>query len=92
MKVIICIEACEPYTIGPFGPGEVYGSGALAEKGKIYYANNCSSCKHYYVAAEKYSNGNPAHTHQSFMGLYESKYFVDLASYREIQIDSILND
>ena len=92
MKAIICMETCEPYAIGPFGVREYYGSGVLAEKGKIYYANTCSKSEYYYVAAENYGIGNPAHTHYSFMGVYESKNFEDLAGYREKQIDSILSN
>ena len=75
MRAILCIESCEPFTIGPFGVFEYYGSGLIAQKGKIYYANTCSSREHYYVASENYGLGNSAHTHTSFMGLYEAKYF-----------------
>lgn len=92
MRVIICIESCEPYTIGPFGVGSWVGTGITAKECEKYYVNTCSSRKHYYVASENYGLGNSAHTHPSFMGLYESKYFIELADYRETQIDSILSD
>lgn len=89
MTKLICIESCKAY--GPFGVGEWIGNDEEAISGQYYYANNCSSGVHYYLASQNYGEGNSAHMHPSFMGLFESKFFVKLAECRDIQITEILS-
>ena len=85
-RIVVCIENNNPYRI--FGDAK----GGVCLNKQIYYANRCSNNKYYYISGEKPELDANTHTTDSYMGLYESIYFVTLAEWREKQIDDILND
>jgi hypothetical protein len=91
MRIIICIKDCDAITIGPFGPGECIGNNEKCKANNTYYAN-VSNKGDYYVCSEEFSNGERAHSQNSFMGLFYSKNFISLAEWRDKQIDKILEE